>query len=154
MDNFNFRQEAEKARSAELPGQGYSPMDNPTNQGYDVAPEAKIAMAQSFGDAFRIARRTLGNDAIFEYKGKKFSTKLKEEVEKEHIEKVASAQHDYISKGQATIHDELKGVYDIKQLLENTRPAVSLMRPSVNDMPIGEPGIPQFGAMKNIFNKM
>lgn len=168
MDNFNFRQEAEKARSAELPGQGYSMQEQ--NPGYDNSPEATIAMlSKEFKNARGQDRRALFNQAfkiarqngleVFDWATGPIAVELAEHTQKvaevaQQATQVAQAQHEYISKGQATIHDEPKAMYDIKQLFEDTRPPVSLLRSNINDVSIGEPGVPQFGAMKNIFDKM
>jgi len=100
-------------QSTENPNQGYSMMEQ--NPGYDTTPEARIAMAPSFGEAFRIARRTMGKGGVFEWKGKKYTTELAEEKEVKLHKEVATTLVKEKIQNQGIVHEQRKGEFDIFQ---------------------------------------
>lgn len=124
MPNYNFLEEATRARSAELPGQGY----NIQREGYDANPEAKLSFVekaytssgnkQEKAHLFREAFRTARSAGLKEFTlgGKRYNTKLKEEVDKEQAEAVATKAVEHIVKNEGVVHDKTKGQFDMEQV--------------------------------------
>ena len=121
--------------SMDLSG-GYSP----NTQAASTSPEAKIAMAKSFGEAFKIARNTYGPNAVFEYNGKKFTTKLHEEVEAEKAKNIAHKVIAEKIQNQGLVQPVRKGEFDLQSIFN---PGTNMGNSPAIDTPAQASGFPE-----------
>jgi glutamine synthetase adenylyltransferase len=109
-------------------------MDNPSNQGYDINVEAKLAMMGSafkqargedkkkiFAEALRMAKQNgmkelKWDDTTIPIDLAEHTARVSQVAQD--ATHVAQAQSQYINKSQATMHDEPKGLFEMKQLFQ------------------------------------
>jgi len=122
--------------------QGFSPMDNV--EAYDTTPEAKLAMlSKAFKSAPREARRAVFNEAFrmarksgmkeFELDGKRYTTKLASEVERDAAKKVAEVAIKHIANNEGIVHDATQKEYEMTDMMKQFSYAQPL-----NTLPVPE----------------